>query len=87
MRADGTYQIADKWYIRYTDSTGVSRPYEIGSSYKARYGQANIIDQTSGARVANVQHAGGGEWRLNALPGAIATATECPFRWMTIWTG
>lgn len=69
LRGDGTYQIADKWYIRYTDGTGVARPYEIGSSYKARYGQANIIDQTSRARVANVQHAGGGEWRLSALPG------------------
>lgn len=78
LRADGTYQIADKWYIRYTDSTGVSRPYEIGSSYKARYGQANIIDQTSGARVANVQHAGGGEWRLNALPGGNRHRNRMP---------
>lgn len=78
LRADGTYQIADKWYIRFTDSTGVSRPYEIGSSYKARYGQANIIDQTSGARVANVQHAGSGEWRLNALPGGNRHRNRMP---------
>ncbi|WP_248748621.1 membrane-targeted effector domain-containing toxin [Pseudomonas sp. MWU15-20650] len=76
LRPDGTYNVGDNWYVRYTDSTGSNRVYQIDSVFHARSGQVNIIDPNApltaprGSRiVASLQSAGNGEWRLNALPG------------------
>ncbi|MBJ2217706.1 membrane-targeted effector domain-containing toxin [Pseudomonas sp. MF7453] len=76
LRPDGTYNVGDSWYVRYTDSTGTNRVYQIDSVFHARNGQVNIIDPNApptaprGSRiVASLQSAGNGEWRLSELPG------------------
>lgn len=76
LRPDGTYNVGDNWYVRYTDSTGTNRVYQIDSVFHARNGQVNIIDPNApltaprGSRiVASLQSAGNGEWRLSELPG------------------
>ncbi|NCE90084.1 membrane-targeted effector domain-containing toxin [Pseudomonas sp. L13] len=76
LRPDGTYNVGDNWYVRFTDSTGENRVYQIDSAFHARSGQVNIIDPNAPATasrssrmVASLQSAGNGEWRLNALPG------------------
>ncbi|MBI6633144.1 membrane-targeted effector domain-containing toxin [Pseudomonas paralactis] len=76
LRPDGTYNVGDNWYVRYTDSTGTNRVYQIDSVFHARNGQVNIIDPNApptaprGSRiVASLQSAGNGEWRLNEMAG------------------
>lgn len=80
LGTNGTYNVDDDWYIRFTDSTGVSKVYQIDSAFHASSGYANIIDPNapvnaskSSRIVASVQHAGNGEWRLNRLPGGAPT--------------
>ena len=68
LRPDGTYQVGDQWYVRFTDSTGVNRPFEISSVFKARNGQVSIVEPGTSRRVAHLQSAGNGEWRLASLP-------------------
>ena len=76
LRPDGTYNVGDNWYVRFTDSTGENRVYQIDSAFHARSGQVNIIDPNAPATasrssrtVASLQSAGNGEWRINQLPG------------------
>ncbi|WP_330210681.1 membrane-targeted effector domain-containing toxin [Pseudomonas sp. AM4(2022)] len=76
LRPDGTYNVGDHWYVRYTDSTGTNRVYQIDSVFHARNGQVNIVNPNApptaprGSRVvASLQSAGNGEWRLSELPG------------------
>ncbi|WP_124379371.1 membrane-targeted effector domain-containing toxin [Pseudomonas synxantha] len=76
LGTNGTYNVDGDWYIRFTDSTGVSKVYQIDSAFHASSGRANIIDPNapltankSSRIVASVQYAGNGEWRLNRLPG------------------
>ncbi len=76
LRPDGTYNVGDNWYVRFTDSTGENRVYQIDSAFHARSGQVNIIDpdapataSRSSRTVAALQSAGNGEWRINQLPG------------------
>ncbi|TFY90446.1 hypothetical protein DYL61_20620 [Pseudomonas nabeulensis] len=76
LRPDGTYNVGDNFYVRFTDSTGADRVYQIDSAFHARNGQVNIVDPTAsltvskGSRIkASLQSAGNGEWRLNELPG------------------
>jgi hypothetical protein len=71
MRGDGTYQVGDQFYVRYTDGTGVSKPYEISSVYKVEGGYVRVIDPQTKKTVAFLQPAGDGEWRLNRLPGGV----------------
>lgn len=80
LGTNGTYNVDGDWYIHFTDSTNVSRVYQIDSAFHARSGWVNIIDpnapQTaprSSRIVATVQHAGNGEWRLNHRPGGAPT--------------
>ncbi|WP_145916491.1 membrane-targeted effector domain-containing toxin [Pseudomonas synxantha] len=80
LGTNGTYNVDDNWYIRFTDSTGVNKVYQIDSAFHASSGQANIIDPNapltrskSSRIVASVEHAGNGEWRLNRLPGGAPT--------------
>lgn len=77
LRPDGTYNVGDNFYVRFTDSTGENKVYQIDSAFHARNGQVNIIDPNAastapkGSRIkASLQSAGNGEWRLNQLPGA-----------------
>ncbi|PRA21285.1 membrane-targeted effector domain-containing toxin [Pseudomonas poae] len=76
LRPDGTYEVGDNFYVRFTDSTGVNRVYQIDSAFHARSGQVNIIDPNAPSTVAksskikaSLESAGNGEWRLNELPG------------------
>lgn len=76
LRPDGTYNVGDNWYVRFTDSTGENRVYQIDSAFHARSGHVNIIDPNAPATasrssrtVASLQSAGNGEWRINQLPG------------------
>ncbi|TFY86291.1 hypothetical protein DYL59_22745 [Pseudomonas kairouanensis] len=76
LRPDGTYNVGDNFYVRFTDGTGSNRVYQIDSAFHARNGQVNIIDPNvpltaaKGSRIkASLQSAGNGEWRLNNLPG------------------
>jgi hypothetical protein len=75
MRGDGTYQVGEQFYVRYTDGTGVSKPYEISPVYKVEGGPVRVIDAQTKKTVAFLQPAGEGEWRLNRLPGGIKSAT------------
>ncbi|WP_133298301.1 membrane-targeted effector domain-containing toxin [Pseudomonas sp. GL93] len=76
LRPDGTYNVGDNWYVRFTDSTGANGVYQIDSAFHARSGQVNIINPNAPATasrssrtVASLQSAGNGEWRINQLPG------------------
>lgn len=69
LRGDGTYQVGNQFYVRYTDGTGVSKPYEISSIYKIEGGQVRVIDPSTRKTVAFLQSAGGGEWRQSRLLG------------------
>lgn len=76
LRPDGTYNIGHNWYVRFTDSTEVSKVYQIDSAFHARNGQVNIVDPNAplttpkGSRIkASLQSAGNGEWRLNEMAG------------------
>ncbi|WEL71784.1 hypothetical protein P0D94_05905 [Pseudomonas sp. CBSPCGW29] len=75
MRGDGTYQVGEQFYVRYTDGTGVSKPYEISPVYKVEGGPVRVIDPQTKKTVAFLQPAGEGEWRLNRLPGGIKSGT------------
>jgi hypothetical protein len=76
LRPDGTYNVGEHWYVRFTDNTGENKVYQIDSAFHARSGRVNIVDPNasptaprSSKIVASVQSAGNGEWRLNELPG------------------
>lgn len=75
LRTDGTYNVGDNWYIRYTDSRGTHDVYQIDSAFHARNGQVNIVDPNAplsapkSSRIkASLESAGNGEWRLSELP-------------------
>ena len=51
LRPDGTYNVGDNWYVRFTDSTGENRVYQIDSAFHARSGQVNV-DVAAGAMIA-----------------------------------
>ncbi|MBN2977282.1 dermonecrotic toxin domain-containing protein [Pseudomonas lactucae] len=68
MRGDGTYQVADQFYIRYTDGTGTPRIFEISPVYKAGE-HVRVIDPHSRKTVAFLSPANNGEWRLNRMFG------------------
>lgn len=76
LRPDGTYNVGDNWYIRFTDRTGTNKVYQIDSAFHARSGMVNIVDPSASLTVpkssrikASLQAAGNGEWRLSELPG------------------
>ncbi|WP_330212888.1 membrane-targeted effector domain-containing toxin [Pseudomonas sp. Z18(2022)] len=76
LRPDGTYNVGDNWYIRFTDSTGTNKVYQIDSAFHARSGMVNIVDPSAPLTVpkssrikASLLAAGNGEWRLSELPG------------------
>ncbi|NVZ72693.1 hypothetical protein HX791_26415 [Pseudomonas costantinii] len=69
LRGDGTYQVGEQFYVRYTDGTGVSRAFEISRNYKTENGYVRAIDPSSGKTVMFLESAGDGEWRLNTMKG------------------
>ncbi|WLH52819.1 dermonecrotic toxin domain-containing protein [Pseudomonas tolaasii] len=69
LRGDGTYQVGEQFYVRYTDGTGVNRAFEISRNYKVENGYVRVIDPNTGKTVMFLESAGHGEWRLNTLKG------------------
>jgi hypothetical protein len=75
MKANGTYQVGENCYVRYTDATEVSKVYLIDSSFHARSGRVSILDPNEPAtrstffrRRENLVRATNGEWRASRLP-------------------
>lgn len=72
----GIYQLKntatdeDRWFIRYTDGTGVPGVYEIKSNFKPSNDYVQIIDR-SGKIVLTVHSAGDGNWVRNAANGGV----------------
>lgn len=86
LRPDGTYNVGDHWYVRFTDNTGVNKVYQIDSAFHARSGRVNIVDPNAASTapksskiVASVQSGGEGEWRLNELPGGVKQLPETEY--------
>ncbi|MGY2377201.1 dermonecrotic toxin domain-containing protein [Pseudomonas sp. SDO524_S393] len=69
LRGDGTYQVGEKFYVHYTDGTGISRVFEIDRNYKIANGYVRVIDPATQKTVMFLESAGHGEWRLNTLKG------------------
>ncbi|NVZ49774.1 hypothetical protein HX792_05445 [Pseudomonas sp. B6002] len=69
LRGDGTYQVGEQFYVRYTDGTGVSRVFEISRNYKIENGYVRVIDPVTQKTVMFLESAGHGEWRLNTMKG------------------
>ncbi|MGA9701664.1 dermonecrotic toxin domain-containing protein [Pseudomonas sp.] len=56
-------------FIRYTDSTNVSRLYEISPVYKFEGTTVRVINPATRRQVATMTSTGNGEWRVSELPG------------------
>ncbi len=80
LGANGTYNVDGNWYVRFTDSTEVSRVYQIDSAFHARDMRVAIVDPNAPLTTpklfrikAFLQNAGNGEWRSSRLPGGAPT--------------
>ncbi|MGF6094249.1 dermonecrotic toxin domain-containing protein [Pseudomonas sp. 18175] len=69
LKSHGPKQVGDKWLIRYTDESNVSRTYQISPVLKFESGYVNIIDPSTGKRAITLQRLGSGEWGPTGLPG------------------
>lgn len=69
LRGDGTYQVGDRFFVRYTDGTDISRAFEISRNYKIENGYVRVIDSATGKTAMFLESAGNGEWRLNKMKG------------------
>lgn len=69
LRGDGTYQVGDQFFVRYTDGTDISRVFEISRNYKIENGYVRVIDPATGKTAMFLESAGNGEWRLNTMKG------------------
>ncbi|MGU3309428.1 hypothetical protein ACLBW8_24585 [Pseudomonas sp. M5A4_2d] len=74
-RGDGTFQVGKKFYVRYTDGTGVNRVFEISDVYKVAGGHVRVVDPVTQKTVMFLQPTGTGEWRLNSMPGGVKPET------------
>ena len=75
--AKGLYQAkdaatgADRWFVPYTDTSGIRQIYEIKSDFKLSNDYVQIIDPDTGKPVMTVHATGDGEWaRASADGGA-----------------
>lgn len=69
LSATGPQQVGEKWLIRYTDNSDVSRVYQISPAFKFESGFINVINPETKRRVATLLNKGNGEWVLTGLPG------------------
>ncbi|WP_156421245.1 dermonecrotic toxin domain-containing protein [Pseudomonas libanensis] len=69
LSATGPQQVGDKWLIRYTDNSGMSKVYQISPVFKFESGFVNVINPQTGRRVATLLNKGNGEWAPTGLPG------------------
>ncbi|WP_256344120.1 hypothetical protein [Pseudomonas costantinii] len=71
IKGDGTYQVGEQHYVRYTDGTGINKVFEISRVYKVNGGHVRVIDPANQKTVAFLEPTGNGEWRLNRLLGGV----------------
>ncbi len=70
-RGDGTFQVGNKSYVRYTDGTDVNRVFEISDVYKVAGGHVRVVDPVTRKTVMFLEPTGTGEWRRNFLLGGV----------------
>ncbi|MFL1504791.1 dermonecrotic toxin domain-containing protein [Pseudomonas sp. S191] len=82
LRPDGTYNVGDNWYVRFTDKTMVERVYQIDSAFHARDQRVAIVDPSLPLTTPKIyriqaflQGAGNGQWRSSQLPGGAPNPT------------
>ncbi|MBT9299613.1 DUF6543 domain-containing protein [Pseudomonas sp. TAE6080] len=76
VNAKGIYQFkdelgVDRWFIRYTDQSGIAQTYEIKSDFKLSDDYVQIIDPQSGNPILTVGAVANGEWRASRMLGGI----------------
>lgn len=76
VNAKGIYQFKDelgkdRWFIRYTDQTGIANTYEIKSDFKLSNDYVQIIDPQSGKPVLTVDAVANGQWRSSRMLGGV----------------
>lgn len=83
LGSNGTYNVGGTWYVRFTDSTGLNKVYQIESPFHVNSGRVNIIDphlpssaSRSARRQVTLQSAGNGEWRLASNQGGVNTPSQ-----------
>lgn len=59
----------DRWFIRYTDQSGIAKPYEIKGDFKLSDGYVQIIDPQTGKPVLTVEAGANSEWRASKMLG------------------
>ncbi len=64
------YQSCERYFIRHSDTTGVSRVYEIRSDFKLRDGYVNVINPKTRKSVAILHNDGAGGWKRISADGA-----------------
>ncbi len=64
------YQSGERYFIRHSDTTGVSRVYEIRSDFKLRDGYVNVINPKTRKSVAILHNDGAGGWKRISADGA-----------------
>ena len=74
LNSKGIYQFkdeagADRWFIRYTDQSGIANTYEIKSDFKLSDGYVQIVDPLTGKPVLTVEAGANGEWRSSRMLG------------------
>lgn len=67
----GIYQAADRWYIRYTDDSGINAPYEIKSNFRVSDNRVQIIDPDSRQPLLTVEANADGAWQRLTGPGGM----------------
>ena len=78
MKGDGTYQIGDQHYVRFTDGTGIPKAFEISRVYKVAGGHVRVIDSVSEKTVMFLVPTGQREWRLNRMLGGVRHDAVAP---------
>ncbi|WP_314383699.1 dermonecrotic toxin domain-containing protein [Pseudomonas brenneri] len=74
VNARGIYQYkdeagADRWFIRYTDQSGIAKTYEIKGDFKLSDGYVQIIDPLTSKPVLTVEAGADSEWRSSKMLG------------------
>lgn len=70
-RGDGTYQVGDDFYVKFTDGTGESRAFEVERFYKGNGSPIRVIDPVKKTQVMMLVPTENGEWRLANLEAGV----------------
>ncbi len=70
-RGDGTYQVGDEFYVRFTDGTGESKAFQVERHYKGGGKPVRVVDPVNHNQVMMLVPTGNGEWRLAGNAGGV----------------